>query len=305
MERSIETQASGILLVNKPKGLSSAQAVHRVKKILNCNKIGHTGTLDPFATGLLICCINRATKLSQLFLMGDKRYQATLKLGIETDTQDITGKVIARYDVPKLAEKTIIESFQNFVGAYDQLPPYYSALKHNGIPLYQLARKGIQIQKPSRRVTIYSIEIINISLPLIQFDVRCSSGTYIRTLSTDIGKCLGCGAYLDQLCRTESCDFHLTNAYTFEELNQVGDLKTPHEIVLPMVQALQKYETWRADHQLISKIQCGMAIRQTDFPDNFWHSDKTIKVVDHTNKLVAIMRKISEHPYFDIIRILE
>jgi tRNA pseudouridine55 synthase len=218
---------NGILIIDKPAGISSAKAVSKVKWLLKAKKVGHAGTLDPFATGLLICCINQATKLAEKFLHGNKIYQATLRLGIETDTQDLTGNIISQTEVPEISSEQIAEVFKSFEGETDQIPPAYSALKHQGVPLYKLARRGIAVEKPARKITIFSMEIDEISLPEIRFTTKCSSGTYIRTLAADIGKKLGCGAHLIELRRIESSNFHISQAIDLQDLEQAvitGDI---------------------------------------------------------------------------------
>jgi len=207
-----------ILLIDKPAGISSAKLVAIVKRRLNAKKVGHAGTLDPFATGLMICCINKGTKLAGTFLHGNKTYQATLRLGIETDTQDLTGQVISECECPEISEERIISAFKSFEGETEQVPPVYSALKHNGVPLYKLARQGTPVEKPARTIHIYQLQIDEISLPEIRFTVSCSGGTYIRTLASDIGKILGCGAHLIALRRIECGGFFIDQAVTLEQL---------------------------------------------------------------------------------------
>ncbi len=225
---------NGILLIDKPEGISSAKAVAKVKRLLNVKKVGHAGTLDPFATGLLICCINQATKVAEKFLHGNKTYQATLRLGIETDTQDLTGNIISQTEVPEISSEQIVEVFKSFEGETEQIPPMFSAVKHQGMPLYKLARRGIVVEKPARKITIFNLEILEISLPEIRFTVKCSSGTYIRTLAADIGKKLGCGAHLIALRRIESSNFHISQAIALQDLEQAvmtGDMY--RKILLP------------------------------------------------------------------------
>ncbi len=201
----------GIFVIDKPENISSAAVVARLKKILGVRKAGHAGTLDPFATGVLVCCVNQATKLARFFLHSNKKYTAVLKLGVETDTQDLTGTVISRCEDINFDEKKIKSVFEKFKGAIEQVPPVYSALKHEGVPLYKLARQGKPVQKPPRPVFISCLNIIEINLPEISFEVSCSGGTYIRTLCADIGAELGCGGHLKELRRTESSGFPLMN----------------------------------------------------------------------------------------------
>ena len=182
---------NGIIAINKPEGISSARAVARVKKALGVKKIGHTGTLDPFATGLLLCTINKATRISQFFLDGHKRYLARVCLGRETDTYDLTGQTVftASDSVLKALTKQDIEKVvQSFRGVQEQVPPIFSALKHKGQPLYKLARQGIKITKPPRQIEIFSIKISQLKPPCCDLEIFCSSGTYIRSIAFDIGR---------------------------------------------------------------------------------------------------------------------
>ncbi|MBW2514032.1 MAG: tRNA pseudouridine(55) synthase TruB, partial [Deltaproteobacteria bacterium] len=210
----------GFVVIDKPENLSSARVVSHVKRTLNAKKVGHAGTLDPFATGVMICCVNRATRLARFFLEGDKTYEALLHLGLETDTQDATGHRISERQVPECSKVEIQHIFSSFVGPLDQVPPVYSALKHNGVPLYRHARRGKPIQKPARRIVVRGIDITQIQLPYIRFEVTCSAGTYVRTLAADIGKAIGCGGHLKQLRRTRSAGFSIADAMTLEAFEE-------------------------------------------------------------------------------------
>lgn len=210
---------AGVFLVDKPEGSSSFYIVRKVRKALGMKKVGHAGTLDPFATGLLVICAGRpATKMISMIMEGEKEYLATLRLGMETTTQDPEGDVIATNPVGSISGAVVEECLQKFRGEQQQVPPIYSALKHKGKPLYHYARKGIAIEKPPRTVTIHSLERtdngeeINDSSPFLTLKVVCSKGTYIRTLGADIGKALGCGAYLTALRRERSGCFHVRDS---------------------------------------------------------------------------------------------
>lgn len=210
---------AGTFLVDKPVGASSFYMVRKVRKALGIKKVGHAGTLDPFATGLLVVCAGRpATKMISLLMEGEKEYLATLRLGIETSTQDPEGDVTAVHSVGSISSATVEECLQKFRGEQMQVPPAYSALKHKGKPLYHYARKGIAITKPPRSVHIHTLERtdhgapLNDSSPYLTVRVVCSKGTYIRTLGEDIGRVLGCGAYLTALRRVRSGCFHVRDA---------------------------------------------------------------------------------------------
>lgn len=222
---SINEFEAGVFLIDKPVGLSSFGIVSRVKRILKMKKVGHAGTLDPFATGLLIVCAGRpATKLISQFMDGEKEYEATLCLGVETETMDPEGKEISRTPVGLLTDEQISDCINSFLGEQLQEPPAYSALKHKGKPLYYYARKGIEVKKEPRKITIHQIERIGAGdlageHPTLKIRVVCSKGTYIRTLGSDIGKKLGCGAYLTDLRRTKSGCFSVKDALTGEDIS--------------------------------------------------------------------------------------
>jgi len=209
-----ETQGppvNGVIILDKPSGITSRRAVDRVKRIFGVRKAGHGGTLDPDATGVLIVCLGRATKLFQYLIEGDKEYIGTITLGIETDTQDASGKVIRRSEV-NVTEEQVREVASRFIGEIVQIPPMYSAIRVGGKRLYKLARSGQEIERPPRKVTIYELEILRIDPPEIDFRVVCSKGTYIRTLASDIGRELGCGGHLSRLRRIRSGPFTLEMA---------------------------------------------------------------------------------------------
>lgn len=213
----------GVLLLDKPLGLSSNDALQKAKWLLRAEKAGHTGTLDPLATGLLPLCFGAATKFSQLSLDADKRYLATLALGIRTTTGDAEGEVLERVDVDHITREQVEAASQAFVGDIEQMPPMYSALKHEGKALYEYARAGIEIERKSRRVTIHAIDIVAMHPGTVTLDVRCSKGTYIRTLAEDIGARLGVGASLAALRRTASGGLTLEGAVTLSAIEAMPD----------------------------------------------------------------------------------
>ena len=220
---------AGTFLVDKPEGSSSFYMVRKVRKALGMKKVGHAGTLDPFATGLLVICAGRpATKMISQIVEGEKEYLATLRLGIETSTLDPEGEVTVTRPVGSLSAAVVEACLENFRGEQLQIPPIYSALKHKGKPLYHYARKGIAIEKPPRSVNIYTLERtgesleLNDSSPYLTIRVVCSKGTYIRTLGADIGRVLGCGAYLTALRRVRSGCFHVRDGVDGKYLSEVG-----------------------------------------------------------------------------------
>ena len=210
---------SGILLIDKPAGPSSFEVVRRVRKALKVRKAGHGGTLDPFATGLLLLCIGEATKLVPFLMPEPKTYGAELKLGEETDTQDLTGRVVARGEaLPEPDE--IIKAAAGFKGEMEQTPPMYSALHHQGERLYKLARRGETVAVKPRQVTIYDLEVQEVELDRVRFQVKCSPGTYIRTLAADLGRALGCGAHLTALRRLAVGPFSVEEALDLEAMQE-------------------------------------------------------------------------------------
>jgi tRNA pseudouridine55 synthase len=292
----MQHELSGLLVVDKPVDITSAKVVARVKKLFGARKVGHTGTLDPFATGVLVCCINRATKLAKFFLHGNKKYQAVIQLGVETDTQDSTGTVTATCDAIEFSDTTIRSVLKRFEGTIEQLPPVYSALKFKGTPLYKLARSGKPVQKPARPVSIFHIEILEIDLPLIRFMVFCSAGTYIRTLCADIGASLGCGGHLKELRRIESSGFSIDEAVTLPEIEELALSEKLSDRLISMASALQDLPEHIADKGLAEKIMHGNIITKKDFvPEQADNPQGFIKIVGTNNDLVAVLKYTKEN----------
>ncbi len=209
---------SGFLLVNKDSGITSSRVVQIIKKKFNLDRVGHLGTLDPMATGLLIIAINRATKFASLLLQSEKSYRAEVTLGIQTNTDDAEGEVISCKDV-NINDFQAKKALLSFLGESDQFPPNYSALKHKGKPLYKYARDGIKIEKAARKIFIKNINNISIEMPKVSFDINCSKGTYIRSIARDFGLKLGCGANLSKLVRTSQEKFLLSDSFSLDELS--------------------------------------------------------------------------------------
>ena len=242
----MRNELSGVLVIDKPTAMSSAQVVSRVKKLLGAKKVGHTGTLDPFATGVLICCVNQATRLARFFLEGSKTYDAVLRLGTETDTQDATGQVTGQQPVPPVSPSRLKQVFKRFEGQQMQKPPIYAALKHQGKPLYKLARQGNPVQKPARPITVSALTLWAVDLPDVRFEVTCSSGTYVRTLCADIGRVIGCGGHLAGLRRTASSGFSIDAAWSLERLEAVDRDNRQEATLIPMAEALRAMPTFTA-----------------------------------------------------------
>ena len=249
----------GVVLLDKPSGMSSQSAVTSVKRLLHAEKAGHTGTLDPMATGLLPVCLGEATKYSQDLLDADKVYQAKLRFGIQTDTGDAQGQIIAEKSTAEVTDNAMAQGLMEgilprFTGQIEQVPPMYSALKRDGKPLYEYARSGIEIEREPRKITIYSIKLLNIQWPEIDIEVHCSKGTYIRVLAEDIGHALGCGAHLIGLRRTMVGHLSLVQAATLENLQH-----TPLQ-VLPVDALLQTLPELTVDDHQAKRLEMGQRV---------------------------------------------
>ena len=224
----------GILNVDKPKGWTSHDVVARIRRLLRQKQVGHAGTLDPMATGVLVVLLGKATRLSQYISGHTKEYRATAVLGMETDTYDAEGKVLSVQDVPDLSREEIEAVLSRFLGEIEQVPPMHSAVKKDGVPLYRLARAGVVVERKPRRVSIHDLELEEVSLPQITFRVKCSAGTYIRSLVHDIGRALGCGAHLSALVRLASGPFRLEDAVSMDKIEDAAPKGSLEDLILPM-----------------------------------------------------------------------
>lgn len=232
----------GLLMVNKPGGMTSHDVVDFVRRRFGLKKVGHCGTLDPMATGLLMLVLGKATKVQDLLMSEDKEYKGTLKLGAVTDSQDAQGQVLESHPVPAFDEETLRAAFQAFQGDFYQIPPMVSAVKKDGVPLYKLARQGKVVEREPRLVTVYRHSLDRIALPEIDFTLNCSKGFYVRTYCHEIGQKLGCGGHLSALCRTRSGNFSLERAIGWEALqalSQAGEL-VPHVLSLPEISRIRR-----------------------------------------------------------------
>ncbi len=230
----------GVLPVDKAPGMTSHDVVAIVRRTFSTKKVGHCGTLDPLATGLLLLTMGRGTKIQDLLMSEDKEYTGTLRLGETTDSQDADGKVIETHPVPDFSKEQIEQAFQKFTGDFYQIPPMISAIKKNGIPLYKLARQGKSVEREPRLVHVYTFEVKDIRLPEVDFRVICSKGFYVRTYAHDIGQVLGCGAHLSSLRRTKSGKFSIEGAVTVEQLRTVpAESLTEYILSLPAVSKLR------------------------------------------------------------------
>ena len=260
---------NGIILLDKAKGESSNYALQRIKRLFHAKKAGHTGSLDPLATGVLPLCLGEATKISQFLLDSDKRYMAKVKLGERTDSGDSEGVVIdvqRRIDVDYDA---VVQTLTKFEGEIKQLPPMYSALKHHGVPLYKLARKGISIKRKVRAVTIHKIGLMNFDNNIAEIDVTCSKGTYIRTLADDLGQELGCGAHIIELRRLQAGVFSIDQCRGSNELEKIKEsfgLSGLDKVIVPMERAVEKLPEVVLASETARDIRNGQAVSFHELP---------------------------------------
>ncbi len=273
---------SGVLLIDKPAGLTSFGVVRRVGPVLKVRKVGHLGTLDPFATGLLPLALGQATRLIPFLTVEPKTYWARLRLGEETATQDLTGEVVARSE--KLPEaEAVRQAAARFVGEIEQVPPMYSAVHHQGQRLYHLARRGEEVPRPPRRVLIHRLEVEEIALPEVSFQVTCSGGTYIRTLAADLGAFLSCGAHLTALRRLAVGSFRVEAALPLAALETAA----PEEVrtrIIPLAACLPGMREVRVDPPGARRLRQGQGL---PCPENVWAPGETVKVLA-AGELVAV-----------------
>lgn len=266
---------NGIINVYKEKGFTSFDVVAKLRGILKIKKIGHTGTLDPDAEGVLPVCIGSATRLCDMLTDRSKEYVAELRLGIVTDTQDMTGNVLREAQV-NVNEEQVRRTVLSFAGAYDQIPPMYSALKVNGQKLCDLARQGKEVERTARRVQIYGIEIMDMQLPVVKMRVQCSKGTYIRTLCQDIGEKLGCGGCMQSLLRTKASGFLLEDAKKLSEIERYRDENRLEELLLPVDTVFKEYEALTVKPEASRLLDNGNPLlpEQTDMPQKGYQALK-------------------------------
>lgn len=251
---------SGVVLLDKPVGLTSNSAVQRVRHLYSARKAGHTGSLDPLASGVLPICLGEATKLAGFLLDTDKRYRTMIRLGATTDTADATGQVIARAPVPALAADLLEGILDGFRGVIEQVPPMYSALKRSGVRLYELARRGIEVERESRRIEIHALRLLAYTDDTLELDVHCSKGTYIRVLAEDIGRALGCGAHMEALRRTAVGPWTLSGATTLDAL-QAFDPAERFEHLAPLDLLVTDLPRVDCDPEASARLRHGQAVR--------------------------------------------
>lgn len=262
----------GVLMLDKPVGLSSNTALQKARRALNAQKAGHTGTLDPFASGLLPLCFGEATKFSADLLHADKEYVACIKFGETTTTADVEGEIIETRPVD-FTEEQLHKALESLTGEIDQIPPMYSALKKDGVRLYELARQGQEIEREPRRVTVYELELLSFNKPEAVVRVKCSKGTYVRVLGEDIGKILGCGAHLTALRRTKIADIDISEAVSLQDFEE-ADIAQRLDMLDPPDRLLSQLEPIELKEELAVRFLHGQSIRITRSEN----SEKKVKV---------------------------
>ena len=261
---------NGILVVDKPAGISSNDVVQQAKRLFGAQKVGHTGSLDPLATGVLPLCFGEATKFSQYLLDADKKYWAQVRLGITTETGDGDGEVIAQADASSVTPAQAVAALETFVGEIEQIPSMYSALKHQGQPLYKLARKGIEVERAPRQVSIYSAELLQFSEASIELRVHCSKGTYIRSLAEDLGAALGCGAHVSALRRLAAGPYEEGQATTLAELCETNDMQEIDALLLPVSSAVDSWPAVRLHEDTAHYVRQGQPVQVAHAPTDGW-----------------------------------
>lgn len=262
---SLSQPIHGILLLNKPEGFSSNAVLQKAKRLFSAKKAGHTGSLDPMATGMLPVCFGEATKWSQYLLDADKCYEVTACLGMETDTGDATGVTTARCESVDVSERQLSHAFMEYQGCIQQVPPMYSALKHQGTPLYKLARAGVEIERSAREVTIYELNLNQFDGQYFDFTVLCSKGTYIRSLVESIGAALGVGAHVTRLHRVYTAGFAKASMVTLEQLAQMTQTQRC-DCLLPMDMAVSSFPSIILEKEAVLALRQGKVLSKSTLP---------------------------------------
>ena len=291
----------GIINVYKEKGYTSHDVVAKLRGIAGQKKIGHTGTLDPDAEGVLPVCLGKATKVCELLTDKDKTYRAVLFLGQTTDTQDASGTVLETSDVSNLNEAQVTEAVQSFVGEYAQIPPMYSALKVGGKKLYELAREGKTVERKARNVMIHSIKILRVDLPRVEMEVSCSKGTYIRTLCNDIGEKLGVGGCMESLLRVQVGRFVLADSLRLSEIQTVKEDGNLEKILQPIDSVFEQYRAVRIRPDQEKRLQNGNSFRKPDRLQNY-DDQEMVRVYDSNGHFAAVYRYVEKDHEFRIVK---
>lgn len=292
---------NGVLNIYKEKGFTSHDVVAKLRGIVKQKKIGHTGTLDPDAEGVLPVCLGKATKLCDMLTDKSKVYEAVLLLGKTTDTQDITGTILEEGETKDLTEEQVRACIQKFVGEQDQVPPMYSALKVNGKKLYELAREGIEVERKARKITIFEIEILEIDLPRVRMQVHCSKGTYIRTLCHDIGTTLGCGGCMEALLRTKVSRFELKDSLRLSEIDALQQEGKLDSVLIPIDEMFSSLKEVTIDPVQERLIYNGNPFVEKYLGEHPSFSEKEqVRVYDTKHQFVGIYRYQAEEKRFSI-----
>lgn len=294
---------NGVINVYKEKGYTSHDVVAKLRKITGQKKIGHTGTLDPDATGVLPVCLGKATKLCGLLTDKDKTYEAVLLLGKTTDTQDISGKVLSEKSTEGLFEDRVREMIMSFKGEYEQLPPMYSALKVNGRKLYELAREGKVVERKARKVLIHDIQILSVRLPRVRMSVTCSKGTYIRTLCHDIGEKLGCGGCMEELTRTCVSQFGINESLTLDEIDREMKEGTLEKRIVPVENMFQEYPKVIVKQPWENLARNGGLLPEESADAIEIVSDRqTVRLYDEKSRFIALYQWKEEEKEYHIVK---
>lgn len=291
----------GIINVYKEKGYTSHDVVAKLRGIAGQKKIGHTGTLDPDAEGVLPVCLGKATKVCELLTDKDKTYRAVLFLGQTTDTQDASGTVLETSDISNLNESQVTEAVQSFVGEYAQIPPMYSALKVGGKKLYELAREGKTVERKARNVKIHSIKILCVDLPRVEMEVSCSKGTYIRTLCHDIGEKLGVGGCMESLLRVRVGRFVLADSLRLSEIQKAKEDGNLEKILQPIDSVFEQYRAVRIRSDQEKRLQNGNSFRKPDRSQNY-DDQEMVRVYDSNGHFAAVYRYVEKDHEFRIVK---
>ncbi len=256
--------------MDKPAGISSNDVVQQAKRLFGAQKVGHTGSLDPLATGVLPLCFGEATKFSQYLLDANKTYWTRIRLGVSTETGDADGEVIAQVDATAITQTQVSDALETFVGEIEQIPSMYSALKHQGQPLYKLARQGIEVERAPRTVTIYSAELLQFAEAYIELRVHCSKGTYIRSLAEDLGAALGCGGHVSALRRLAAGPYAEAQAVTLEQVSVIGDPQEMDALLLPVASAVSSWPSVRLHEDTAHYVRQGQPVQVAHAPTDGW-----------------------------------
>lgn len=293
----------GVVNINKEKGYTSHDVVAKLRGIVGQKKIGHTGTLDPDATGVLPVCFGKATKLCDMLTDKDKTYETVMLLGKTTDTQDISGTVLSEASISDIDETMVTKCIGEFVGDYLQMPPMYSALKVNGKKLYELARQGIEVERKKRPVVIYEIHILEIDLPRVRMEISCSKGTYIRTLCHDIGQKLGCGACMEELTRTKVGRFELADSFNLQQVEEMKESGRLEEIIVPIDAMFSEYEAVTIKKEFAAFAYNGNLFMPKHICEKITLTDgKQVRVYDEEGTFIAIYAFQKEKWMFQIVK---